>query len=244
ELRWPIAAALVTRSEFAQDRVLPLMIWYGIEPAVLGSATNAITLARETKIPKLRRFVARRIFEDLGARPEVADEIVQLLKASTIAAFQAEILSGMQEALAGVKKPKAPVSWPSVGHDLAASPDENVRNLARQLSALFGDPGAIEALRALVLNTSADAASRRDALQFLLQSRAETLTPVLVPLLDNTNLAPDAIRALAAAGDPQTPTLLLERYTTLESEWEKIEIISALASRLTFANSLLEAVHR
>src|SRR5262249_36821786 len=83
ELRWPIAAALVTRSEFAQDRVLPLMIWYGIEPAVLGSATNAITLARETKIPKLRRFVARRIFEDLGARPEVADEIVQLLKAST-----------------------------------------------------------------------------------------------------------------------------------------------------------------
>ena len=32
--RWSIAEALCTHSEFAHDRMLPLMIWYGIEPAV------------------------------------------------------------------------------------------------------------------------------------------------------------------------------------------------------------------
>ena len=37
EDRWPIALALGSRKEYANDRVLPLMVWYGIEPAVLAN---------------------------------------------------------------------------------------------------------------------------------------------------------------------------------------------------------------
>src|SRR5262249_38346848 len=34
--RWPIAEALAGRQEFAGDAMLPLMVWYGLEPAVAG----------------------------------------------------------------------------------------------------------------------------------------------------------------------------------------------------------------
>src|SRR5207302_9984713 len=53
--RWSIAKGLVGRSEFADDRVLPLMIWYGIEPAVPAATRQALALADETKMPKLTR---------------------------------------------------------------------------------------------------------------------------------------------------------------------------------------------
>lgn len=59
--RWPIAEALVARADDANDRFLPLMYWYGIEPLVPADPKRAVQLLRKVKIPKLRRFIARRI---------------------------------------------------------------------------------------------------------------------------------------------------------------------------------------
>jgi len=244
DLRWPIASALARRSEFAEDPVLPLMIWYGIEPAVPGDPSKAVALAKDTKIHKLRRFISRRIFEDLGTAPAPADQIVGLLKKSAPASFQAEILAGMSEALTGAQKPAAPASWRDVGPTLTGSPNQLVARLAQELGALFGDPGAVAHLRSVLADTRAEPGSRRHALQTLLQIRAATLATSLIPLLDEPDLAPDAIRALAITGDPQTPALLLDRYTAFKSDTAKREIINTLASRPAFANQRLEAVHR
>ena len=60
EQRWDIAAGLVARAEDDADQNLPLMIWYGIEPAVASSQKMALQLAEKSKISKLRRFIARR----------------------------------------------------------------------------------------------------------------------------------------------------------------------------------------
>ena len=59
--RWDIAAGLVTHEEDNIDQNLPLMIWYGIEPAVGDDRTRALELVSKCRIPKLRRFIARRI---------------------------------------------------------------------------------------------------------------------------------------------------------------------------------------
>ncbi len=61
EQRWDIAAGLVARGEDDTDQNLPLMIWYGIEPAVAADQKMALELAAKTKISKVRRFIARRI---------------------------------------------------------------------------------------------------------------------------------------------------------------------------------------
>ncbi|MCB9873368.1 MAG: hypothetical protein H6821_04240 [Planctomycetaceae bacterium] len=61
EQRWPIAEALVTRSEDADDANLPLMIWYGIEPLVHEDLNRFIRMAATSQIPLVRQHIARRV---------------------------------------------------------------------------------------------------------------------------------------------------------------------------------------
>ena len=59
--RWPLATALVSHATYAKDPVLPLMIWYGLNPAVQENPTEALKLIAKCKIPKVRQFIARRL---------------------------------------------------------------------------------------------------------------------------------------------------------------------------------------
>jgi len=61
EVRWKIAAGLASHGEDSQDPSLPLMIWYGIEPAVLENRAEALKLAAQSKIPLVRQFIAKRL---------------------------------------------------------------------------------------------------------------------------------------------------------------------------------------
>jgi putative membrane-bound dehydrogenase-like protein len=59
--RWGLAERLAARAEDAADPYLPLMIWYGIEPAVAGDPGRAAALAGQAKMPIVRRHIARRL---------------------------------------------------------------------------------------------------------------------------------------------------------------------------------------
>ncbi|HEX8202935.1 MAG TPA: PVC-type heme-binding CxxCH protein, partial [Isosphaeraceae bacterium] len=61
EGRWEIARALMAHAEDAQDRSLPLMIWYGVEPLVPADLRRAAALTADGRIPLVRRYLARRI---------------------------------------------------------------------------------------------------------------------------------------------------------------------------------------
>jgi hypothetical protein len=63
EQRWPIAAGLVTHEADNEDHNLPLMIWYGIEPAVAADKAQALKLAAGCKLSKVRQFIAKRVAE-------------------------------------------------------------------------------------------------------------------------------------------------------------------------------------
>lgn len=59
--RWELADALASHAQDAGDANLPLMIWYGIEPAVPKDTERALQLMTNTKIPRVRQFIARRL---------------------------------------------------------------------------------------------------------------------------------------------------------------------------------------
>jgi putative membrane-bound dehydrogenase-like protein len=59
--RWPIAEALAARAEDIDDQNLPLMIWYGLEPAVPSDPDRAVRVISSTRIPRIRDFIARRL---------------------------------------------------------------------------------------------------------------------------------------------------------------------------------------
>ncbi|MSU44438.1 MAG: hypothetical protein EXS22_10470 [Pedosphaera sp.] len=65
--RWPLAEAIVQHKEFADDAVLPLMVWYGIEPAVAQDRVRAVQFVPRCQFPKVRQFVTRRLTAESGA---------------------------------------------------------------------------------------------------------------------------------------------------------------------------------
>jgi putative membrane-bound dehydrogenase-like protein len=68
--RWGIAAGLVAEERDAEDPTLPLMIWYGIEPAVAADPARGAALAAACKIPLIRRHIARRLAEGAAGKTE------------------------------------------------------------------------------------------------------------------------------------------------------------------------------
>jgi len=62
--RWALAKPMVSHRVFADDPVLPLMIWYGINPAVGADRAEAVQLLAQCQIPKVRQFIARRLAAD------------------------------------------------------------------------------------------------------------------------------------------------------------------------------------
>ncbi len=63
EKRWGIAEALASHAGDAGDANLPLMIWYGVEPAVAADPLRGVQFLAACKISLLRQFVARRLAE-------------------------------------------------------------------------------------------------------------------------------------------------------------------------------------
>ena len=232
--RWDIAQTLASHAEDAGDPFLPLMVWYGIEPAVPGDPSRAAKLAGEAKLPTVRRFVARRL-----AGLEKGLAVLPGALASATDEARRDILAGMAEALAGRGKLAAPAGWTSARAKLSSSKDGEVRRRAMRLAAQFGDAEAIAALKATVKD--ATARDRAFSLEVLLDSNDPDGPALAKKLLDDASMRGPALRALARFDDKQTPALVLALYPRLGRD-EKEDAIGTLASRPAYALALLGAI--
>jgi hypothetical protein len=59
--RWQIAERLLQHAEDSEDKNLPLMIWYAVEPLVPKEPGRAIQLAGKSKIKLVREYISRRV---------------------------------------------------------------------------------------------------------------------------------------------------------------------------------------
>ena len=242
ESRWALATALGSRADLANDPTFPLLLWYGLQPAVLSAPEKAVDLALKTKIPKLRRFVTRHLSEDWETHTGQINRLVASLSTDHTATLAADVMEGMAEALRGRRKANAPQGWQALVASLDGRLPEATRKRLLELSTVFGDGRATDELRAVLANPAGDLGARRRALDALTQSRVNSLVSLIPPLLTEMEIAPDAIRALAALGAAETPSLLLASFGSLRSSAAKAEAINALASRTPFAKDLIEAV--
>ncbi|MFN6106931.1 MAG: PVC-type heme-binding CxxCH protein, partial [Planctomycetaceae bacterium] len=249
EQRGDLALALAKRGEFAGDRALPLLVWYGLEPAVLDQLqAQREPLFRETKLPHLRRFLARRLTEELERRPADVDALVGLLKVPTADsaaglddAARLEVLTGMAEGLRGWRKAPRPAQWDEIAPGLAQSENAQLAAVTRELSALFGDGRAADDLKAIVTNNSYDPLTRRQALRALAESQPEGLAGLCHSVLTDRAVDIEAIRALALVDHPENATRILNVYPRLDPETRQAAI-GTLTARASTAAALLEAI--
>ncbi|HEV3122104.1 MAG TPA: PVC-type heme-binding CxxCH protein, partial [Isosphaeraceae bacterium] len=195
--RWALAEGLAAHSEFAAEEALPLMVWYGIEPSVPEEPAKAVALAGSSRMLLVSRFIARRLTQNLEHAPEPVEHLVAFLNHSPSIDRNRAILTGMVEALRGWRKAPAPPSWKVAQETLAKSDDESVRKLVRELSVVFGDGRALDALLQIATAKSDDFSARRDALRVLVDARAKGLVPILRSLISDRDLGADSVRGLA-----------------------------------------------
>ncbi len=167
--------------------------------------------------------------------------LVQTLYETEDPAIRASLMRGMLSGLAGRRRVAAPALWNKLSAKLDASDDETIRDLSQQLSQIFGDKEAIARALATLKDKSAKAPSRRSALRSLLMQRSEEASDILESLLDEPELALDAIRGYATVENPTAPAVLLERYGRMTPELRRA-VIETLATRKRYAEALLAAV--
>ena len=167
--------------------------------------------------------------------------LVQTLDTIEDPAVQTALLQGMLNGLDGRRNVPAPVAWSKVGTKLAKSDNAQVRELASQLSQIFGDEAAMRRALATVQDRSNQIDARRRALHSLLSQKNESVSALLEKMLDESELRLDAIRGYAAIENDRAPEILLARYIKWPSEYRKA-IIETLATRRKYAESLLAAI--
>lgn len=242
EDRWQLATQLAQQTTDANDRVQPLMIWYGIEPVVPSDPERALRFALTSKFPLLRRHVARRLTELIDDSPSVVASLVT--QASTTDIGNAGgYLRGMVQALQGRRRVTPPKNWDTALAALQKHSDDEVASLTRELSVVFGDGRAIVELLAIAADPSADSASRLDALGVVIESQPPDLVKTLLKLRSDRVVGAKAIRGLSRYDDVRVPKELLRAYASARHD-HRPAIIETLAARPDYAMALLDAVEQ
>lgn len=238
--RYALASVISSHVEFATDPTLPLMVWYGIEPVVVNDPAAALKLAAETKFPKVRQFIARRLVSTPSIRKTSLDQLAKLLSSGDTQ-VRLDVLTGIARGLEGVRKVPAPDGWEVTSTALAKDENTEVQRLAKELSVVFGDGHAMEEIKALASNDGAPFEARRQAIRTLVDAREESVAPLLLNLLTHRELGIDAVRGLAAVHHPETGKILVDRFNSLAPP-TKFEAANTLASRVEFATAMLQGV--
>jgi putative membrane-bound dehydrogenase-like protein len=173
----------------------------------------------------------------------ILDELLKTLAASPDP-VRLDILHGLQDAYRGRRTVAAPVSWRNTYVTLSKSENAEVREDAKELGVVYGDRMLISLLEDELLHQpQLDTAIRRRGLELLATKHEPNLLNILVALLKDQNLRPDAIRALANYDSPEIPPKLINAYTSLTAP-ERQDAIQTLTARPIYALVLLDAIEQ
>ena len=234
DARFPFAIALAAHAEDANDRQQPLMIWYGIEPAITAHPEQAIALAMSSKIPTVRRLVTRRLTEEIERPPAPVDALLAAALKSGNADAREDIVRGMGGALKGFRQVAKPAHWDDFVKALGAQQPDIVRNV----SLVFGSGRAVEEIIALIKDGHGDANARLSAFDSLMRNAKPEHFAIARSMISDKVLGTAARLGLAKFSDGDVPKSLLTNWPDRSQEWRAANV-TTLASRAAWAKELL-----
>ncbi len=254
-LNWftPLATALLKHGEDKDDPMIPLLIWYGIEPVVAADAAVGMQLAKVSKMPKVTGFIYRRLSADDTGRTS----LLKLAAETPDALLKLDLLNALVQAARNghqITKPdgwselrqKVVQSFSSSGADKANDGDHGLKPMTTllELEASMGIETALATYRDLLASASARTSERENALNVLLQAKDASTAKTLLQLIQNdapASLRRQAIQALASLKDAETPRILGAALPKLSAN-ELPDAINTLASTKEGAKALLKAM--
>ena len=234
DARFLFAIALAAHAEDANDRQQPLMIWYGIEPAITAHPEQAIALAMSSKISTVRRLVTRRLTEEIERTPAPVDALLAAALKSGNADAREDIVRGMGGALKGFRQVAKPAHWDDFVKALGAQQPDIVRNV----SLVFGSGRAVEEIIALIKDGHGDANARLSAFDSLMRNAKPEHFAIARSMISDKVLGTAARLGLAKFSDGDVPKSLLNAWPDRSQEWRAANV-TTLASRAAWAKDLL-----
>jgi putative heme-binding domain-containing protein len=169
--------------------------------------------------------------------------LVEALGSTDDANVRSDLMRGMLRGLEGRRNVTPPKGWSELSAKLAKSENGEIRDLANQLSQIFGDRAAVQRALAVLKDATAEPAPRRKALRALLTQQNLEASSMLELLLDEPALQVDAIRGYAMVENTTAPAVLLGRYQQMKPELRRA-VVETLATRKSYAQELLAAVQK
>jgi putative membrane-bound dehydrogenase-like protein len=244
--RKDLATALLKHGEDADDPMIPLLIWYGIEPVVAADAAVGLQLAKVSKMPKVTEFIYRRLAgEEAGIQG-----LLKLAAESKDAALRQNLLTAVVQAARGGSKVSQPANWAAMREKVASALAESgdaaqaATTLLLELEAHMGIEAALKPFRDQLALATANPSARESALKVLLQAKDAATAKILLNIVSNgspASLRRQAIQALASLKDAETPKILGATLPKLSAN-ELPDAVNTLASTKEGSKALLKAV--
>ena len=238
--RVELARSLLSRAEDASDHNLPALIWTGLIPVADADAGALATLAPDCRLPGVVRLIARRLGEDIDARPAPLNALLAA-DSERPEVYRSHVIAGLVDALAGWRKARKPEAWDVFQARLDTSADPTLRERVRELNVLFGDGRALEEVKRLALDEKAELETRKAALRTLIESRPSDLRSICERLVRVRYVNAVAVRGLALFDDPEIGRALARSYRSFHLS-DRPAALDTLVSRPSFARALLDQV--
>lgn len=242
-VRLELIDRLVRRDLDADDKHLPLLLWWAIEKSCSEAPREVVELAtrsafaetetaRSALLPRImRRFVTNGRRHDLLVAAD-------LLAGTSDPDIAARLLEGFDAAVAG----RPPLALPeSLARQLL-----RFRGDSLELKVLLGDVAAIDEARRIIGDESAESALRLRLIEGLAARRSDDDRPLWLALLGSSEsgaIRSAAIGALASLTADEIGPRLIEAWRGL-GEDERLIAQTALASRANWAAQLIDAVEQ
>ena len=117
DLKHDLATALLKHSEDKDDPMIPLLIWYGIEPLVATDPAAGIQLAKISKMPKVTGFIYRRLSSDDAGRTS----LLKLAAETPDPALQLDLLNALVQAARNGHQITKPDGWDALRQKVVQS---------------------------------------------------------------------------------------------------------------------------
>ncbi len=244
-----ILATVIAATPTATDLTLNHLVWMAAEPLVARDPKFAFALlaranVRTAPLAGTLAFKTMRRVCDLQS-PAQLDAALDFLGALPVTdPLLPFALNGLVDGQKGkALKPAKPTE--SVLKPLLASPREDVARFARQLGALWGDAGAMQASLALVNDAKAPLDERLKAAQTARQLKNDSARDALLKAITPGNPEPLVLEAIAGLGQ-----LGGASSEALFAQWKNFSpaarrtAAETLASRNNWASQLLSEIEQ
>ncbi|MFG0265170.1 MAG: PVC-type heme-binding CxxCH protein [Rhodopirellula sp. JB055] len=244
--RLGIARGLLKHVIDQNDRNLPWLIWYGIEPVIDVAPDEVMNLVSKGNWGQLQRFVTRRTATTAEGRQalmaSIGRQLDQVAKEDAINNQFDWILEELLQSARSRGGVKMPNAWPQVSQQLREKASASrTLDLVGALAVQFGDASAIPELRKILNDPGQATSSRLDALRLLTQAKDRELGELLLTLIDDRDIGSQAVRGLASFDSSEVAPMLIKRFRNWSPQ-KQADALATLTSRTDSAIQLIAAM--